>query len=69
MRCENMVSYYIPKGYDYKEVQTRCGNTDYYGNRAVCDYCAEHRAEEIARQERLIAEDNAIARAAGWGEF
>lgn len=69
--CMNMVTYYRPKGWDYVETQTRCGNTDYFGNRAICDECATDRVKmgTIARQERLVAEDNATARACGWGEF
>ena len=45
MTCENKVSYNVPKGYDYKEVFVKCGNTDPYGNRAICDECASDPAE------------------------
>ena len=69
--CDNFVSYYVPSGFDYREVQTRCGNTDIHGEEALCDDCA---ADPRARAEhehraRLTAEDNATARAAGWGEY
>jgi hypothetical protein len=26
--CNNKVSYYIPRGYDYREFFVKCGNTD-----------------------------------------
>ena len=69
--CQNKVSYWIPKGWDYKEAFVKCGNTDIHGNRAICDECLAdaHKMETINRQERLASEDNATARAAGWGEF
>ena len=69
--CDNMVGYYVPRGYGYREVQTKCGNTDVYGEEAVCDDCAaDPRARaDLARRARLTAEDNAWARSAGWGEF
>ena len=71
MSCENTVTYYVPAGYDYKEVSGTCGQTGYHGDRLVCQSCAEdpRKMTEIERHERDIAEDNAWARSAGWGEF
>jgi hypothetical protein len=69
--CENTVTYFIPKGYDYKEIFGKCGSTGYDGNRLICYDCERdpRKMAEIERQERNIAEDNAWARSAGWGEF
>ena len=69
--CDNLVSYWVPRGFDYREVQTKCGNTDYYGQEAICDDCAaDPRARaDLERRARLTAADNAWARSAGWGEF
>jgi len=69
--CENLVSYYVPSGFDYREAKTRCGSTDVYGEEAICDDCyADPRARaEHEHRARLAAEDNATARAAGWGEY
>ena len=69
--CNNFETYYIPRGYDYREVKTRCGNTKTDGSRAICDECAADRQamREIERQERNIEADNAWARSAGWGEY
>ena len=33
--CDNKVSYYVPRGYDYKETFVKCGNTDPQGSRAI----------------------------------
>ena len=71
MSCSNKVLYLIPSGYDYREVNIICGNTDPQGNRAICNTCAgnKKKMEEIKRQELIIREDNVWARSAGWGEF
>jgi hypothetical protein len=55
--CENTVAYYVPKGYDYKEVFGKCGNTGYDGERLVCYDCSNdpRKMAEIERQERNIA--------------
>ena len=71
MSCENKVSYYIARGFSYREVLVRCGLTDPYGERAICDCCASNprKMAEIERHESDIAADNAAAKSAGWGEF
>ena len=71
MACQNFETYYIPRGYDYKEVNTRCGNTKTDGSRAICDQCADDPKimADIERQEENVAADNAWAKSAGWGEF
>jgi len=69
--CDRMVSYWVPRGADYREVETKCGNTAHDGSRAICDTCSnDPRAmAEIERQESLIEEDNAWAASAGFGEY
>jgi hypothetical protein len=69
--CENKVSFYVPCGYDYKEVESKCGNTDPDGSRTICDDCANdpRGMAEIERQERNAEADNAWLRSAGWGEM
>lgn len=71
MSCENKVSYWLPRGYDYKETLVNCGNTDPYGERAVCDDCSNNPQEmrEIEQQERNAEADNAWLRSAGYGEM
>jgi len=46
--CNNKVSYYVPKGYDYRETTVKCGLTNPYGDRATCDTCASD--PDISRQ-------------------
>ena len=53
--CDNQVSFYVPRGYDYREVFVKCGTTDPHGGRAICQACSEA--------------DTASARSAGWGEY
>ena len=57
--CDNKVSYYVPKGYDYREIFIKCGLTDPYGNRAICEDCASDRdtMRDIDNQEENIAYD------------
>ena len=70
--CDNRVSYWFTRRNGAsKEYFVRCGNTDPYGERAVCDACRSDPAKMavINRLERLVAEDNATSRAAGWGDW
>jgi len=69
--CENMVSYYVPKGYDYQEVFVPCGLTDHHGERAICQDCRDDPdvMRDIDAQEENIRADNAWAASAGWGEW
>ena len=69
--CENKVSYHVPRGYDYREVFVKCGNTNPYGNRAICDKCANDPKEmlSINRHEANVEADNTWLNNAGWGEI
>ena len=67
--CQNKVSYYVPRGYDYREILIKCGYTDPYGGRAVCDDCDAKHGEQIAREEEAIAADNWASRSAGYGDW
>jgi len=69
--CENKVIFYVPRGYDHKAIKVRCGNTDPWGDRTICDSCAVNpsRMTEIKIHEDNIAADNAWLRSAGWGEM
>lgn len=69
--CDEQVSYFVPRGYDYREVFVKCGHTDPHGGRAVCEKCEADPAEmaEIERHEENMAADNAWLRSAGWGEM
>ena len=71
MTCENKVSYHVPRGYDYREVFVKCGNTDPHGNRAICEKCASSSVimRGIRQHEENVAADNAWLKSAGWGEM
>jgi len=69
--CTKKVSYWIPRGYSYKEYFVQCGGTDPHGDRAICDICSSSPSvmREIERLEYNIREDNAALASAGWGEI
>ena len=71
MSCDNKVSYHVPSGYDYREVQVKCGNTSPDGSRATCDTCySDPRTRAaIEAHEENVAADNAWLHSAGWGEM
>jgi len=46
MRCENLVSQWVPRGYDYREIKTRCGSTGIHGQELLCEECQERLARE-----------------------
>ena len=72
--CDKEAFYYVPRGWDYKEIKTRCGSTTYQNGHVVTVFCADCendsqvQAEHEARLEDSDA-DNAWLRSAGWGEI
>ena len=71
MPCDNRVNFFVPRGYDYREVAVRCGTTDPHGGRAICDTCQGSASKRKARerQDDDAAADNAWSKSAGWGEI
>ena len=69
--CDNVVYQYVPCGYDYREVKSKCGTTGIHGEWLICDKCAERQDILDARANRMedIDADNAALRSAGWGEM
>ena len=35
--CDNKVSFFVPRGFDYKEILVPCGRTDPFGGLALCE--------------------------------
>jgi hypothetical protein len=68
--CNNLVTFDIPAGLDYREVEIRCGLTGPRGDRVICESCASspRTMRDINRHEADIAADNAWLRSAGRGE-
>ena len=63
--CDNKVSFHValPMGcrvsecFGYREVMVKCGNTDPYGNRTICENCQQDLSlgqvlDSIERHER-----------------
>lgn len=73
MTCENKVSYSVVtnSGFRTREHLVRCGLTDPYGMRAICDECLSdpRKMAEIQQHEDNIKADNQWAKSAGWGNF
>jgi hypothetical protein len=73
MTCYNIVECYVPLEHfvNCRKVSLRCGLTNPWGHRAVCETCQRDPAAvaEIERQEESIEADNAWLRSAGWGEM
>ena len=70
-RCTNEVEYSIPTAYHYRQVKTRCGNTNYYGERTICEKCRRNssKMESWRIQEANNKADNQWLKSAGWGEM
>ena len=70
-RCTNEVEYSIPTAYHYRQVKTRCGNTNYYGERTICDKCRRNasKMESWRIQEANNKADNQWLKSAGWGKM
>ena len=39
MCCGKTMTAYVPSGYDYKEIEVKCGNTQMSGDPYLCDEC------------------------------
>lgn len=69
--CDNMDVATISKGFDYRTIEVKCGNTKPDGLRAICNECRSDPAimRSINQQEENSRADNAWLRSAGWGEM
>jgi hypothetical protein len=55
MCCGKPIQVFVPKGYMYKEITVKCGNTSPSGYPWQCDKCAEENKHRNWRQEALEA--------------
>ncbi len=71
VKCENEVSYYVESGYDYIERMVKCGTTNPYGKRTICDDCKSNPEimRSIRNHQANVDADNAWLRSAGYGEM
>jgi len=49
--CDNKISYYVPRGFDYKEVLVPCGRTDPFGGLALCEQHEKERLHRLTRSD------------------
>jgi len=40
--CDQPVAVYVPRGWDYREIELPCGSTGPDGEVVQCDSCARH---------------------------
>ena len=66
-RCTNTVIKYVPHGWDYREVEYRCGSTGIHGEPVWCEKCEG--SDRVRQIEADSEADNAWLRSAGWGEM
>ena len=69
--CNNLVTFDVPAGLDYREVEIRCGLTGPSGDRVTCDSCSAspRTMRGIDQHEADIDANNAWLRSAGRGEM
>lgn len=66
-RCTNKIIKYVPRGYDYREVEYRCGSTGIHGEAIWCSECEG--SDRVRQIEADSEADNEWLRSAGWGEM
>ncbi len=50
MSCTNKITQTVPSGWDYKEVEGRCGQTGIHGQPVFCQKCIADGAEKKHQQ-------------------
>lgn len=61
MSCGKKMSVWVPRGYSYKEITVKCGNTSPQGTPYLCDKCEKAHAGRDWRKEAIEAGET-------WGE-
>jgi len=71
MICNNEVSYFTGDMPNYTERLVKCGTTDPYGERCICDKCRSNPAimKSIRDHQKSVDADNQWLRSANWGEM
>jgi len=49
--CGSKMAAYVPRGWDYKEITVRCGNTSPHGSPWLCEACERKYAHVDWRRE------------------
>ncbi len=53
--CGKKLKEYVPRGYDYREITVKCGNTSPDGSPWQCEKCAKRNAGRNWRYEAEMA--------------
>ena len=71
MICNNEVSYFTGAMPNYTERLVKCGTTDPFGERCICDECRSNPAimKSIRDHQKSVDADNQWLRSANWGEM
>ncbi len=72
--CNNEASYFVPSGYTYKEITTKCGSTaTIHGHvtTVFCEKCQDNPRVQAEHEAQLALSeaDNDWMHSAGWGEI
>ena len=51
--CNTPIKVFVPKGWDYKEITVKCGNTSPEGTPWMCPECAKANAGRNWRREAM----------------
>lgn len=57
MRCDRKVIQYVPRGYDYRAVESRCGSTSIHGDVLLCEKCERRNAHAYPQGWREVPGD------------
>jgi len=55
--CDNKVIQFIPRGYGYREVESKCGSTGFNGEALMCDECFEKYSKEYPQGWKEVPGD------------
>jgi hypothetical protein len=56
--CKEPLEVYVPRGWDYKMITVKCGNTSPSGEPWLCEKCAKKHADRNWRREALENGEN-----------
>lgn len=55
--CDNKVTQFVPRGYGFKEIESRCGSIGINGNNLMCDECLERYSKKYPQGWKEIPGD------------
>ena len=49
--CNNQVSVFVQRGFDFQEISIDCGRTDPRGDLALCEKCESQREQRLTNSD------------------